>query len=103
MNKKKEEVFDVMCVITRYFGGIMLGAGGLVRAYSHTSKIAVDAAGNLTVTIPEGYSVEMIAKTLEEKGAMDYSIIVSACANEAAPLQYIAPFLFSSVAATPSG
>ena len=33
-----------------------------------------------------------IAKTLEEHGAMEYSIIVSATANEAAPLQYIAPF-----------
>ena len=33
-----------------------------------------------------------IAKTLEEHGAMDYSIIVSATANEVAPLQYIAPF-----------
>ena len=29
---KKEAVFDVMCVTTRYFGGILLGAGGLVRA-----------------------------------------------------------------------
>ncbi len=37
-------------------------------------------------------TVAQIAKILEEKGAMDYSIIVSATANEAAPLQYIAPF-----------
>ena len=37
-------------------------------------------------------TVAQIAKTLEEHGAMDYSIIVSATANEAAPLQYIAPF-----------
>ncbi len=37
-------------------------------------------------------TVAQIAKTLEEKGAMEYSIIVSATANEAAPLQYIAPF-----------
>lgn len=42
---KKEEVFDVMCVTTRYFGGTLLGAGGLVRAYSHTCKLALDAAG----------------------------------------------------------
>lgn len=42
---KKEEVCDVMCVITRYFGGTLLGAGGLVRAYSHTCKLALDAAG----------------------------------------------------------
>ena len=37
-------------------------------------------------------TVAQIAKTLEEKGAMDYSIIVSATANASAPLQYIAPF-----------
>lgn len=37
-------------------------------------------------------TVAQIAKTLEEHGAMDYSIIVSATANEPAPLQYIAPF-----------
>ena len=34
-----------MVVATRYFGGILLGGGGLVRAYSHTSSIAVKAAG----------------------------------------------------------
>ncbi len=37
-------------------------------------------------------TVAQLAKTLEEHGAMDYSIIVSATANESAPLQYIAPF-----------
>lgn len=42
---KKEQVFDVMCVTTRYFGGTLLGAGGLVRAYGHTCKLALDAAG----------------------------------------------------------
>ena len=38
-------VADVIVVVTRYFGGILLGAGGLVRAYAHGAKIAVDAAG----------------------------------------------------------
>ncbi len=42
---RKEEIFDVLCVTTRWFGGILLGAGGLVRAYSHACKIALDAAG----------------------------------------------------------
>ncbi len=40
----KEGLTDVCVVVTRYFGGILLGAGGLVRAYSHGAKIAVDAA-----------------------------------------------------------
>ena len=38
-------ITNFCCVVTRYFGGILLGAGGLVRAYSHTAKIALDAAG----------------------------------------------------------
>ena len=41
---EKEYLTDVCVVGTRYFGGILLGGGGLVRAYSHTAKIAVDAA-----------------------------------------------------------
>lgn len=41
----KEELCDCVVVATRYFGGILLGGGGLVRAYSHTAKIAVDAGG----------------------------------------------------------
>lgn len=42
---RKEEVFDVLCVTVRYFGGILLGAGGLTRAYGKTAKLALDAAG----------------------------------------------------------
>lgn len=43
-------------------------------------------------------TVAQLAKTLEKHGAMDYSIIVSATANEAAPLQYIAPFAGVAIA-----
>ena len=42
---QREELFNIVCVVTRYFGGILLGAGGLVRAYTKGAKIAVDAAG----------------------------------------------------------
>lgn len=42
---QREELFNAVCVVTRYFGGILLGAGGLVRAYTKGAKIAVDAAG----------------------------------------------------------
>ncbi len=41
---RKEELCDVACVVTRYFGGILLGAGGLVRAYTRGAKDAVSAA-----------------------------------------------------------
>lgn len=40
----KNQVVNTVIVVTRYFGGIMLGAGGLVRAYSHSASIALDAA-----------------------------------------------------------
>lgn len=42
---QREGLYNVVCVVTRYFGGILLGAGGLVRAYTRGAKIAVDAAG----------------------------------------------------------
>ncbi len=44
---QKEGLTDICCVVTRYFGGILLGGGGLVRAYSHSAKIAVEAAERL--------------------------------------------------------
>lgn len=46
---EKEGLVDVCIVATRYFGGILLGGGGLVRAYSHTAKLAVDAAQKLAM------------------------------------------------------
>ncbi len=42
---EREEVTNVCCVVTRYFGGILLGAGGLTRAYSKGAKDALIASG----------------------------------------------------------
>lgn len=42
---QREGVVNVCCVVTRYFGGILLGAGGLVRAYTQSAKDALDGAG----------------------------------------------------------
>lgn len=42
---KTKGVVDCAVVVTRYFGGILLGAGGLVRAYSHSCALALRAAG----------------------------------------------------------
>ncbi len=41
---QKRGLTDVCVVVTRYFGGILLGGGGLLRAYSHAASIACDAA-----------------------------------------------------------
>lgn len=42
---QKEGVTNVCCVVTRYFGGVLLGAGGLVRAYTQSAKETLDRAG----------------------------------------------------------
>ena len=42
---EREAVESVCCVVTRYFGGVLLGAGGLVRAYTQSAKSALDGAG----------------------------------------------------------
>lgn len=60
---KKEGLTDVCCVVTRYFGGVLLGAGGLVRAYANGVKIAVEAA-----KIKEMKTAEKI------KVSLDYSL-----------------------------
>lgn len=41
---QKNGLTDVCCVVTRYFGGILLGGGGLLRAYSHSASLAVESA-----------------------------------------------------------
>ena len=41
----KQDIYDFCCVATRYFGGVLLGAGGLVRAYSRCGVVALEASG----------------------------------------------------------
>lgn len=48
---KKSGVTDVCVVVTRYFGGVLLGAGGLVRAYSRGAKLALDCGGIVCVRL----------------------------------------------------
>lgn len=48
---RKEELIDTVAVVTRYFGGTLLGAGGLVRAYTASAKLGVDSAKVITRTL----------------------------------------------------
>lgn len=60
---RREGLEDCAIIVTRYFGGILLGAGGLTRAYAATAKLAVDAAqrveickcADFTLTLPYPY------------------------------------------------
>lgn len=74
---QKEEIYNVVCVVTRYFGGTLLGAGGLVRAYTKAAKIALEAAGKsrkrvwnvLRVSCPYHF-YERIRLEAESRGAV---------------------------------
>lgn len=48
---RKRDITDCVVVVTRYFGGTLLGAGGLVRAYSAAAKAAIDASGERVMTL----------------------------------------------------
>ncbi len=48
---KKEGLSNLIVVVTRYFGGILLGTGGLVHAYSRSAKMGVEAAKPVTMTL----------------------------------------------------
>lgn len=55
---KKCDITDVVVVVTRYFGGILLGAGGLARAYSKGSSLAIKEAG--VVEKVKGLAIEIV-------------------------------------------
>lgn len=60
---RKEGLTDVCCVVTRYFGGVLLGAGGLVRAYTKGAKDAVDAA-----------QIKLMAEAVKLAVTVDYGL-----------------------------
>lgn len=74
----KESLVDVCVVATRYFGGTLLGAGGLVRAYSHTSKIALDAAGIITMAQCSVMSAEVDYSFYDRLNILlsDFSVVI---------------------------
>lgn len=55
---EKNNLCNVIVIVTRYFGGILLGAGGLVRAYTEAAAKAVEAAN--IVEEEEGYEIEIL-------------------------------------------
>ena len=85
---RREGVTNIVCVVTRYFGGVLLGAGGLLRAYTRSAKDALDAAGISVVRrwveadVPCSYSqAEKLKMELQSCGALigdvEYSAAVT--------------------------
>lgn len=56
---KKQHLKDTTVVVTRYFGGIKLGAGGLIRAYSSTASLALSTTGIVRRQLMDGFSVSV--------------------------------------------
>lgn len=56
---KRKELKNVLITVTRYFGGILLGTGGLVRAYSEATKNVIELAGETNITKGISYYVEI--------------------------------------------
>ena len=88
---RREGVTNLVCVVTRYFGGVLLGAGGLFRAYTKSAKDALDAAGRSVVRrwvaleIPCSYAAlerykQEIASFDGAVEDLDYGAAVTVCA-----------------------
>lgn len=74
---RSEGITDFCCIVTRYFGGTLLGAGGLSRAYSAAAKLALDAAGRVTMSLWSVFSLscaygqyEQVKRLLDLSGAI---------------------------------
>ena len=99
---ERENITNAVCVVTRYFGGILLGAGGLTRAYAKGAKDALIASGAATMglwvrcEIPCGYPLlERVKLEIEAYGGLidevqygaDVTVSVSLLADQVPALQ----------------
>lgn len=84
----RRNITNCVCVVTRYFGGVLLGAGGLLRAYTKSASDALDAAGTAVVRqwacmdVPCSYSgAERLKLEIQSLGGivadMEYSSSVT--------------------------
>jgi len=77
---KKKHLTDVVAVVVRYFGGIKLGAGGLIRAYAKTIRCCTD---NAILTFPVEYDECRLETDIESSGAIgSYLRLVAELTNE---------------------
>ena len=77
---KKRDLYDLLVISTRYFGGILLGAGGLVRAYTRSTSDAIDAAGLMDMLPCTGFRLRVeypywngVQSVFERFGALDHA------------------------------
>ncbi len=68
---RRRQVTDTVVVVTRYFGGVMLGAGGLIRAYGHAVTEAIDSVG-----IVESHTLTSVSVRIghDDAGGFEHAI-----------------------------
>lgn len=93
---QRQEVWNVCCVVTRYFGGILLGAGGLTRAYSQGTKDALAAAGIARMSLWTLWDVPCTYPLFER-----LKLEISACGGVIRDVEYAADIVLR--AAFPAG
>ena len=93
---QRQEVWNVCCVVTRYFGGILLGAGGLTRAYSQGAKDALAAAGIARMSLWTLWDVPCTYPLFER-----LKLEISACGGVIRDAEYAADIVLR--AAFPAG
>ncbi|MBE6834656.1 MAG: YigZ family protein [Ruminococcaceae bacterium] len=98
---EKNDLTDVCIVVTRYFGGILLGGGGLVRAYSHTASLAVEAGKKIEMSLCACFEIKCdysffgkLNSLIEENGGIieNFEFLDDVCVTG-----YIPEDLFSSL------
>lgn len=93
---QRQEVWNICCVVTRYFGGILLGAGGLTRAYSQGAKDALAAAGIARMSLWTLWDVPCTYPLFER-----LKLEISACGGVIRDVEYAADIVLR--AAFPAG
>lgn len=63
---QKKELVNIVVIVTRYFGGILLGTGGLVRAYSDVTQKAIEETEKISVILGKEYEVKLNYSELEK-------------------------------------
>ena len=89
-------IYNILVVVTRYFGGVLLGTGGLVRAYSEAAKSAVENADKKTVCLSNIFKISLeygdfdkVRYILEENTGISYEtdysdkVVITATVPEA--------------------
>ena len=89
---RKAGVYNAVCVVTRYFGGVLLGTGGLLRAYTKSAKDALDAAG-LSVVRPWVRAELCCAYSLAERLKLE----VAAAQGAVEDMEYSADVLIKAL------